>query len=85
MLSKVNWFLLIHGLQQIQAKMLADVPIGGRLTLVKETSKVFLKEEQVRGSSGTVHGNRAHTTVAGAQRKRMCSRVSSVPHLAHRV
>lgn len=83
--SKVNWFLLIHKLQQTQAKMLADVPIGGRLTLEKEISRVFLNEVQDSGSIGSVHGHSSHTALAGAQEKKMCSKVSSAPHLVHRV
>ncbi|CAF2160871.1 unnamed protein product [Brassica napus] len=45
--SKVNWFLLNHKDQQIQAKMFEAVLISGRFTLVIESSKEVLNEEQI--------------------------------------
>lgn len=83
--SKVKRFLLIHKLQQIQAKILSKVPIGGMFTFVSEDCKVVLKEEQARGFSGAVQGHRSQTALAGSQWKSMCSKVSSAPHHAHRV
>lgn len=78
-------FLLIHKLQQIQAKILSKVPIGGMFTFVSEDCKVVLKEEQARGFSGAVQGHRSQTALAGSQWKSMCSKVSSAPHHAHRM
>lgn len=77
--------MLIHKLQQIQAKIFDEVPMIGKFTLVSESCNVILKEEQARWSIRIVKGQSSQTSFAGSQWKKMCSKLSSAPHLTHKI
>ena len=62
--SKSSRFLSTQMIQQIQGKMLIEIPIGGRFLQCSEARRFAERESQLEESKGVSHGPKLHKSRA---------------------
>lgn len=82
--SKITKLRAFQITQQIQGRILPEIPVGGRHTDLLNLITISLKSELVARWTTWCRGINFHTSCAKAQLKKVCTAVSFSLHLTHR-